>query len=264
MRLLQIIGFVALGAVGVVHIGYATLFLRSMRRNPTMEHLTALLYEWQTQTGAAFALCAALASVLVIADQTRSIRQHEEQRREREEKQHERKVEALRALLPFTLLELFDYAKQSAHATAALLVEDQHGCIVHKGKPCPQLPGGLADQMTRPIQEIGSDYARPLIIVVTQLQIHHSRLQETMRPSDPTWPLTRHNVLGRIVDSAEICARIGAIFPYARGETQEPPPPISADHVKNILIIMSMEPRYDSDLHSEIDRRTNSGAWPAH
>jgi hypothetical protein len=64
---------IALVGVIMAHIGYVALFLRSWSRHSwTLEHLTALLVLWQAQTGAAFALVAALIGAAAIWQQTQA------------------------------------------------------------------------------------------------------------------------------------------------------------------------------------------------
>jgi hypothetical protein len=55
------------------HAGYVCLFLRSWSQHGwALEHLTTLLFLWQTQTGAAFALVAALIGAAAIWQQTQA------------------------------------------------------------------------------------------------------------------------------------------------------------------------------------------------
>lgn len=66
----------------VVAGGYGWLFLRSWARHDwALDHLTTLLFLWQIQTGAAFALAVALIGSAVILDQTQAARRQEEERR---------------------------------------------------------------------------------------------------------------------------------------------------------------------------------------
>ena len=58
---------VALPAVAAVAL-YLWLFADSLRRNWTHRHLIDLLYLWQTQTGAALGVAAAVTGALVVVD----------------------------------------------------------------------------------------------------------------------------------------------------------------------------------------------------
>jgi hypothetical protein len=60
---------------------YGCLFVRSMLRHWTLEHLIALLFLWQTQMGAAFAIAAALLGAGAILYQTETTQRLEEARR---------------------------------------------------------------------------------------------------------------------------------------------------------------------------------------
>ena len=74
---LLVVGTLTLAASGL----YIFLFLRSMHRHPTLEHLIVLLSLWQTQTGAAFAIAAALLGAVAILYQTETTQCLEEARR---------------------------------------------------------------------------------------------------------------------------------------------------------------------------------------
>ena len=74
---LLVVGTPTLAASGL----YIFLFLRSMHRHPTLEHLIVLLSLRQTQTGAAFAIAAALLGAVAILYQTETTQRLEEARR---------------------------------------------------------------------------------------------------------------------------------------------------------------------------------------
>lgn len=81
--------------------------VRRLTATPTWKHLIELLYLWQAQTGAAFALAAAVLGAIVIPHQTGTTRRLEETRRTR-------RADTLRAVLPLILTELADYAANCA------------------------------------------------------------------------------------------------------------------------------------------------------
>ena len=98
----------AVGAVCVVLLVYAGLFLRSMVRHGwALDHLTALLLLWQTQTAATFALLAALIGATVILHQT-----HAAECRENMRRHHERTALAAALLAEITsILRIFEEHK---------------------------------------------------------------------------------------------------------------------------------------------------------
>jgi hypothetical protein len=64
------IGVTVLAVTGIGLAVYVVLFMRAMLRQLTLEHLIALLNLWQTQTGATFAIAAALIGAVAILRQT--------------------------------------------------------------------------------------------------------------------------------------------------------------------------------------------------
>ena len=107
-RLWRRVALVALVLTTAVAIGgYVALFLGSMIRHRSWDHLTELLFLWQAQTGAAFALAAALIGAAVIVDQTQAAER-------RAEEQRERRAGALWAVSSLMLTELSDYGTSCA------------------------------------------------------------------------------------------------------------------------------------------------------
>ena len=86
---------------------YLWLFVQSMLHQPTREHLTTLLFLWQTQTGAAFALAAAFIGAVAVLHQTTATARRSDARRGR-------RATALRAVLPLMLSELIGYTEWCA------------------------------------------------------------------------------------------------------------------------------------------------------
>lgn len=144
---------------------YVWLFLRSVTTNPTLEHLIALLFMWQIQTGDAFALAAALIGAAVVLDQTATTRRLEEIRRAR-------RATALRAVLPLMLTEISDYASRCAGINARLLAQPSNTAIrENRDLGFPDLPAGVVDRLIDLIEASERDHARPLIILAKRVQI---------------------------------------------------------------------------------------------
>jgi hypothetical protein len=241
---------------------YVLLLVRSMLRHPTLDHLIALLFLWQTQTGAAFAVAAAFIGAAVILHQTAATRQLEETRRMR-------RAAGLRAVLPLALSELCDYAARCAEISAGLLAQPNSSPVRALGLIIPSLPDGLVSALTDLIEASEPDHAKPLIALVRQVQIQHARMRDMQRRagSQTGSLLLRANVVGRVIDSAEVYARCESLFAYARGEATAPAAPIKADDVKRALFPMPTGLADTSELESEIDRYAKDGqngsGWPA-
>ena len=260
-NLMTTIGFLV-AAPTLATLGlYSWLFLRSMLRDPTLKHLITLLFLWQTQIGAAFAIAAALLGAAVILHQTATARRLEEKRRER-------RVAALRAVLPLALMQLSDYAASGAKIHAALLGQPKTQRIKASGLQFPSLPDELVSRLTELIEATDSDRARPLIILVRRLQIHHARARDTQMRSTAQQGsiLVRTNVVGRVIDAAEIYARCEKLFVYARSDADVPVAAVSPDDVKNALLLISASLTDMEELEQGIKRREsedqNGPSWP--
>jgi hypothetical protein len=244
------IGFLVLGAslflASAFSALYIGLFLRSMSRyHWALDHLIILLVLWQTQTGAAFALAAALIGAGVILHQTQD-------NRRKEEEQRERRAFALRATLAPSLSKLSDYATRSAKMLADAFTISGHITF-------PEVPDGLVMQLTAFIEAAKTDHAKPFIVLVTRLQFQHSRMLKLQRQSN----LSQTEVLLCLVGTAEIQARCCELLDYARCETDAPPAVITASDVSFAVSTMKIS---IPQLQKQIDFYAKEGElglpWP--
>ena len=300
-RLTGSIGPVGVAVLVVTALGlglYGWLFVRSMIRAFTLDHLTTLLFGWQTQTGAAFALAAALIGASVIVQQTTAAENRAETRRER-------RASALKAVLPLLLAELIDYAGQCAKIAGEVLQHaDRRAVVAQHSQPglfrppsdpaildasdwppvpppssaapaelpyprvdqqIPPLPSGFVGQLTDLIEAIPAAHGRPLIILVQRVQIQHSAavsLQHRLLD------LTGEDIVGRtdglrcLIEACEVHARCEALLGYARGEEAQPPATISAGDVgRSAFAIAPSGPLLD-EVTAEIDRYAATSTWP--
>jgi hypothetical protein len=271
------IGVVVLVPTVLVGLVYVGLFVRSMVRLPTLTHLIALLFLWQTQTGAAFALVAALIGAIAIVRQTGATERRAEERRKR-------RATALRAVLPLMLSELTDYATRCADLFAEVLENSGANFPLHwprqrpaPGTPLwpppplpppvmlPPLPSEFVGQLTDLIEAITPDHAQPLVTLVKRVQIQHSRaldLQRRILGPREGEIVVRTNTLARLIDAIEVHARCVRLFPYARGEVPAPPAVVSADDVQRSAFLAVRAPVLD-EVAVEIDRYAATEiSWP--
>lgn len=254
-RLGLTIGFLVLGApLFLASALYIGLFLRSMSRyHWALDHLIILLVLWQTQTGAAFALAAALIGAGVILHQTQD-------NRRKEEEQRERRAFALRATLAPSLSELSDYATRSAKTLAdAFTQRPVPGTVISGHITFPEVPDGLVMQLTAFIEAAKTDHAKPFIVLVTRLQFQHSRMLKLQRQNI----LSQTEVLLCLVGTAEIQARCCELLDYARCETDAPPAVITASDVSFAVSTMKIS---IPQLQKQIDFYAKEGElglpWP--
>ena len=232
---------------------YVWLFACAMLRDPTWKHLITLLFLWQTQTGAAFALAAALVAAGVVWHQTQADRRLEEERRER-------RAFALRATLAPSLAELSDYATRSAKMLAdAFTKRPVLGTVISGHITFPEVPDGLVSQLTAFIEAAKTDHAKPFIVLVKRLQIQYARMLRLQ--SQDTLPQTE--VLLCLFGTAEIQARCIELLDYASCETEAPASVITASDVSFAAATMKIS---IPQLQQLIDSRAKDGElglpWP--
>ncbi len=255
----KILAAVAGSTIAVMLAVYGGLFVRSMFRHPTLEQLTALLFLWQTQTGAMIALVAAVIGAAVVLHQTGTTRRQAETRLMR-------RAEALRAVLPLALAELSDYTASCAAIYAGLLAQPNSLPITTADLHFPPLPAGLADHLTQLIEVSDPAHAMALITLARRVQIHHSRAEDAaMRLGNRNGLIfVRANVVSNLIGAAEIYARCNGLFVYARGAAEDPVSETSPGDVKTALRLMpDCVPHFD-ELAREIDRlaaRPDGGRW---
>jgi hypothetical protein len=267
----------AFGVVGaVVLVGtvaasamYVLLFVTAIVRHPT--HLIVLLFNWQTQTGAAFAIAAAWIGALAVVHQTRATERQAEERRKR-------RAHALRSVLPLLLSELSDYAERCAEIVDKVLRNyGDRVSISHrqqsrisppvviqsldwpKDRSIPPLPSGFTEQLTDLIEVIPPAYAKPLIELIRCVQLQHSRAMTWQREVlRETRSVLYSNLITSLVRTCEVHARCTALSDYAHNITAQPPPPtISAREVKDAAFSLAGTGMVMDGVISEIER-----LWP--
>jgi hypothetical protein len=260
-RLETVIGLLIAIPILIILGIYVPLFVRSMVEHPELKQFRLLLYLWQTQVGAIFAIIAAGIAATVVLLQISAERRLDETRRLR-------RASALRAVLPLALTELSDYATNCARTLATLLQQPNSLSANLAGKQFPPLPAGLVGRLMEFIEVSEPNHARPLIVLAKRVQIQHARIRDTQQgmTNQHGSILYQPNLSGRLIDTAEIFARCGALYKYARGNAAAPAAAISPDEVKSALIVMRIELSDMSEIERTIDRYAahdhDGGPWP--
>jgi hypothetical protein len=233
---------------------YVWLFTCSMWHHPTWEHFKILLFIWQTQIGAAFAVAAALLGASVIYHQTKTTERIEKVRRDR-------RALALRSVLPLALTELSDYAENCAQINSRLLALS--GPIIHLNLNYPEVPSGLVDLLTELIEAIDRDHAKPLSILINKIQVQHAKARGTARRAARNGVVPQRLIDG-VIDAAEIHARCKKLFDYARSDADKPATPITPRNVKEALLLMDTGFSNIGEIEVMIDRKVSlpGTAWP--
>ena len=225
---------------------------------PSIQRLTDIGVTGVVVLVQAFALAVALIGAIVIVRQTTTTERREEERRKR-------RAEALQAVLPLMLSELIGYAKRCADIFEAVL-ETGAGGRWPTYQRIPPLPTGFVGQLTDLIETIPTDQARPLVMLVKRVQIHHSRallLQQSMLRPQPGEIVDRKNLLYRLIDAIEVHAGCERLFSYGRGDMPAAPAVISVDDLKRTAFFQVGRASLLEEVVAEIDHRAATEApWP--
>jgi hypothetical protein len=233
---------------------YFYLFISSMLREPTREHLTRLLYLWQAQTAAAFALAAAFLGAALIIYQVGTGARQERDRR------HRRFV-AVRAVLSLDLSELIEYATTCAKIYAGLL-KHPGPVIVSSGTRFPPLPAEVTARFAELIEAADANHAKPLISLVGRLQVQRARTrgaESNLAGGGEEKAYWRLAALAGLLLAAEIHAKCGKLLLNARSSANTPAGTISPDDVRASLWLIDPTLLDVPEVEAAIKGRTKIG-----
>ena len=240
---------------------YLALFFRSMIRTPSVRHFVVLLYLWQTQVAGLFAIVAALIGAAVVLRQISEIHLSEERKMAA-------RARALRAVLVLSLMELYDYSTECLQILADLQQRAWPLPIKFldpNSVTFPPLPTDLINRLTDLIENTGAEHARPFVMLMQCLQTHHGRIRDIQRRAkeSPLINVELHEIEIRLIDAAELRARCDRLLIYARQDTSTAPDAVSAEDVKNSLVLFHRQIQDISELKKQIDRKAAfDSSWP--
>lgn len=170
------------------------------------------LYRWQTLIGAVVALIAAGIGAWFIKRQIETTERLENEKRIMRQR-------SIRAVLPLSLSELCDYAMRCSekltflHRACGDQLLDRHADI---DRTFPALPAGLATVFKEFIECSPENEARPLIEILSKLQVQSARFREIELNPENAPLVLKDNIEDYIIENAELYARAEAVFDYAR------------------------------------------------
>jgi hypothetical protein len=191
-------------------------------------------YKWQTLCAATVA---SIAAYIAYRNTTHSLNHAEKLERQR----RDRKLAAIRAVLPLALARVVDYAQRSAIGLYELIDkcdgEKLPGMIVPEDFPEPP-----PDDTLRTLADF-IEYSDTLDVsiiesMVAWIQIHDARMNSLVKDNrDPSGGrlVLRIMLEGYIIDAASIYAGAAAFFNYARRRDLAPPRVLTWDAVRNAL-----------------------------
>ncbi len=199
---------------------------------PPGEPLTDFLYKWQTLLAAGIALFAARLTVQKISIQIRQVEEHHEDIRNR-------KFDAARAVMSFTLSQLCEYAETSLRYTIMANKE-----FIEKNditEEIPPLPDNIILTLRDLIEHADAETTVSLHNLISCIQIHRSRMRFLPRSKTPQ---PGYLVMGdnpqkqfawALRDTAALHVIASAFFEYARKKTNTPPNKPINDEIREMI-----------------------------
>ncbi len=231
---------------------YSALFVFSMYKNFSYAHFVGLLFLWQTQIGASFAILAGSLAASVVLEQTSSARNIEKQKRAN-------RKEALRAILPLALMKMSDYAEQSVDLCEDMITNSRNGLGQNSTHKATDIPNDWILTLTEFIEHSDDADRQPFIETIKKTQIQHSRVKGLVARVDGKKPhqiALRQNAIESCIDSLEIHARASRLFEYSRGDRDNVPHSLSKDDVKTSARLLLTPGQYETEILEAVDRRT--------
>jgi hypothetical protein len=142
-----------------------------------------------------------------------------------------------------------------------------HGQPIIAALNFPSLPEGMVKQLSDLIEVSDLGHAEPLITLVRKAQVLQSRAKDAQaRAAAPSASILTHsNAMSGVILSAEIFARCGRLFVYARGDGNQAPETTTAHDVKEALKPLPIPIPWETALEQEIDRLAEvhlPAIWP--
>jgi len=171
------------------------------------------LYNWQTMIAGLLALAAALATIRLIRRQINQVTDLEQERRAREEA-------AARAILPLALSELTEYASDCIKLLVQYVPADGPIPNVPADYKIPRIPENAIVTLQTCARFADENIVAQFANLLGKLQIQHARLRDLFSRSVQRQRMFNVEGIGALIDAADIQARAGTLFDYARNDAQ--------------------------------------------
>lgn len=211
------------------------------------------LDHWQTLAAGLIAIVAALIGGAYIQNQ--------------DTERYRRKHAAARAVLPLALDAFSRYAIQIGTVLKDLHRQAVGETVPHTAsvRPIPPLPTEAIPVLANLVEICERGQDKLFAAVISQAQVLSARMDTLGRNVHQSgFTVTVRNLEDYICDAAEIYAKAGALFPYARRETECIPLVVTIQEAMQALRILGFRDttRYGR-LHSHVERRVREEAPPS-
>lgn len=221
-----------------------------------MSDSSLCLFEWQTLASGILAIVAALVGSVLLY---RQINQADRL----EKKRAERRFAAIRATLPLVLKEICDFARRMLDelVRAREVRPDVSVGPVSEDYDPPEIALHLVSSLQEIIEATDSPWVVDWICeIIREIQILSSRSRSLQDATDMRYNSSvPSNIDEYIVQAARLHVITSNLYPFARGETDQPPDPISWDSVSSFLFFRHIEREEFSGVYSVLKRR--DAAW---
>ncbi|MFZ5564810.1 MAG: hypothetical protein ACOZBW_12230 [Thermodesulfobacteriota bacterium] len=167
---------------------------------------------------------------------------------------------AARSFLPEALSNLSKYYKECAPVLKEAWARiERHGEHVHKTplqSPLPQLPESYKEIFSRCIEFSEPNIGKFLALILSRLQINHSRLQalKSYFNENSCTLISKATVLGSIFDLAQLQAMVNRLFNFARGIEEFKDTPLDLQELRTAYYNLDITPDYYEGLLDHTER----------
>ncbi len=169
------------------------------------------------------------------------------------EKQREREFVAAKAFLPEALSELTSYFNQSAilYTEAYRRASDNSDrCRTQLNSALPVLPRDYKNVFRQCIHSAPPNVGEHLANILSQLQVHHSRLNSVYEEFNPGSHMVQRptNIMSKIFCLGKLQALVNKTFPFARGTEDIDFSPLTLDEFVTAYRNLDIQIEYIEDL----------------
>jgi hypothetical protein len=175
-----------------------------------------ILYNYQTVIAGAFALGAAIWTVIMINKQIKQANDQETDRRHRRNR-------AARSMMPAALSALCDYSERSVNILLPLLtrMQQEEPAATEIVEDIPTIPVDALSTLRECIEFGEDEIEANVAALIRKLQVQHSRLRGIKAELLSEKTLPSDNVTAYVLDALEVYARSTSLLSYARRETED-------------------------------------------